>query len=396
MEPDIELIEAFWQETLLQTPEWVWGIAALALCCVLLQWYVYLRHFRRVATFKFQEYQANTAFRPPVSVVVCVHNRKEQTEKLVKALSEQNYPNFEIILVDDRSIDDIAYWIQELPKQYPMVKVTRIDEPHSPINPKKYALTIGIKATSKEMQFEAGDNYIVFTDNDCIPASPNWLAQMASGFKNGKKIVLGYSPYRSKSGLLNALYRFESMFTGLQYLSLAMAGKPFMGVGRNLAYTRKLFFDFKGFYKHTGITGGDDDLFVNRTATAQNTAVVLHPDAYVWSEPKTHWAEWLRQKRRHYYVGRYYKWRTRWRLGFLSGAYIFTFPLLTVLLFTPIWFLAPAIWLLRALVVIPIQWMAQRKLQTGLGFITLIVVDALYAGIHFIFGLASLRKLKGW
>lgn len=396
MEIDIQLLEAFWQDLITTTPQWVWIVAAMATACILLQWYVYLRHFSRVSRYKMKPLEGSKNFQPPISVVVCVHNRKEQTAQLVEALSKQIYPRFEIILVDDRSIDEIAYWIQELPKEYPMVKVTRIDEPHSPINPKKYALTIGIKATSKEMQFDSGDNYIVFTDNDCIPASPNWLAHMAEGFKNGKKIVLGYSPYKAKRGLLNALYRFESMFTGLQYLGLALAGKPFMGVGRNLAYTRKLFFDFKGFYKHTGITGGDDDLFVNRTATAQNTSVVIHPDAYMWSEPKTTWSEWLRQKRRHYSVGRYYKWRTRWRLGFLSGAYILTFPLLTVLLFTPVWYLAPVLWFLRAIVVVPIQWIAQKKLQTGLSFLTLLLVDALYAGIHFVFGIASLRRLKGW
>src|SRR5581483_1786901 len=135
---------------------------------------------------------------------------------------------------------------------------------------KKFALTMGIKASKNE--------YLLFTDADCRPASANWITRMAVNFNRSTEIVLGYSPYQSAGGLLNSFIRFETIRTAINYLSAALAGNPYMGIGRNLAYTKTLFFKNKGFASHMHVMSGDDDLFVNENATAGNTTIEIHPE----------------------------------------------------------------------------------------------------------------------
>ncbi|RZL45689.1 MAG: transmembrane glycosyltransferase, partial [Pedobacter sp.] len=149
--------------------------------------------------------------------------------------------------------------------------------------------------------------WLVFTDADCEPASTNWLAQMQQPQQDSTEIVLGYSPYFKKKGLLNVLIRFETFFTAVNYLSYALKGMPYMGVGRNMAYKKSLFFKNKGFAAHMHIPSGDDDLFVNANATKRNTEINIHKNSHVWSEPKTSFFAYLRQKKRHFGAGKLYK-----------------------------------------------------------------------------------------
>jgi hypothetical protein len=127
--------------------------------------------------------------------------------------------------------------------------------------------------------------------------------------------VLGYGPYKKQKGLLNKIIRFETFHTAMQYLGFAMAGKPYMGVGRNLSYKKTLFYREKGFSAHNRVPSGDDDLFINKAATKYNTAVNIDPESFVYSNPKTSWGSWRKQKKRHFSTGKYYKWGHRFLLG---------------------------------------------------------------------------------
>lgn len=138
---------------------------------------------------------------------------------------------------------------------------------------------------------------------------------MAAGFSDSKSIVLGYGGYEHKKGLLNNLIRFDTFFIALQYAGFALAGKPYMGVGRNLAYRRSLFFNNKGFARHSNLQSGDDDLFINEVATKTNTAVVIDPESFTRSIPKTTFTAWLAQKKRHLTTGKYYRGNHKLLLG---------------------------------------------------------------------------------
>lgn len=174
-------------------------------------------------------------------------------------------------------------------------------------NSKKYALTLGIK--------KAKHTRLLFTDADCSPQSEHWLQVMSTYYSEEKQLVLGYGPYRKKFGLLNALIRFETFITAIQYFSYARLGKPYMGVGRNLGYTSVLFDKHKGFVSHMQVQSGDDDLFVNEAATPSNTTYCLDPRSFTLSEPKSSFASWLKQKRRHISTAHHYKGFHKFSLG---------------------------------------------------------------------------------
>ncbi len=255
------------------------------------------------------ENQAVKSFLPGVSVLICARNAREELEKLLPALQNQDYPDFEIIVVDDRSDDPTYDFLLDWKAKDKGFKLVRINFTPDHTNSKKYALTMGIKAARHEL--------LLFTDADCVPVSDLWIREMVANFDNEKEIVLAYAPYQRHPGLLNQMIRFDTFFTAVQCFSFALAGMPYMGVGRNLAYKQSLFFKLKGFYKHVNLTGGDDDLFVNRAANPENTAICLSVNSQTISEPKTTWQTWYKQKLRHWHIGKFYKSRDRFVLGLL-------------------------------------------------------------------------------
>lgn len=235
----------------------------------------------------------------PLSVVICARNEAENLTNYLPIVLEQDYPDFEVVVVNDRSWDGTREILEAFAKQYQHLKIVTVNEGSKFIAGKKFAVTMGIKAAAHE--------WLVFTDADCMPASSKWLLGMQQPDDNGVEIVLGYSPYLKKKGILNALIRFETFFTAVNYLSYAIKGMPYMGVGRNMAYKKSLFFNNKGFAAHMHIPSGDDDLFVNAHAHNGNTAISIHKDAQVWSEPNTSFGAYLKQKKRHFGAGKFYK-----------------------------------------------------------------------------------------
>ena len=258
-----------------------------------------------------------------VTVVVCARNELDNLCELLPLLNNQEYSNFEVLVMDDRSTDGTALYLEREIIDLGRVWFIRIDKEHEHVTPKKYALTIALK--------KANYPIVLLTDADCRPDSANWLAGMVAPLTTrNKSITLGFSPYEHQPGLLNLLIRSETLFTAIQYFSLALVGSPYMGVGRNLAYKTGLFFANRGFYTHMNVMGGDDDLFINEVATGQNTAICLDPKTFTWSKPKETWPEWRRQKRRHLNVGKYYKSGHKFRLGLLTGSHVLTWVLALV------------------------------------------------------------------
>jgi len=243
----------------------------------------------------------------PVSIIVCAKNEAENLKQNIPLWLEQDYPQFELILIDDASSDDTREVIESFAKNNDKVHTVLIENNETFWSNKKYSMTLGIK--------RAYNKRMVFSDADCKPASNQWLKHMAAPFDEEKQLVLGYGAYEKRAGLLNAIIRFETLMTAVQYFSYAEAGMPFMGVGRNLAYTSQLFYDNRGFMSHMNIPSGDDDLFVNESATAQNTAICYDEAAFTYSIPKHSFKAWFQQKRRHITTAQYYKPKHRYLLG---------------------------------------------------------------------------------
>ncbi len=282
-------------------------------CCflLLLQLIYYLGVFSKFAFAKAKE---DTPKRIPVSIIVCAKNEADNITQLVPLLAQQDYPEFEIVLIDDASSDNTLEIFEAFEKQYHNIKLVKVENNEAFWGNKKFALTLGIKAAKFE--------YMLFTDADCRPSSTRWIQEMSARFSIKKTIVLGYGAYDRLPGFLNKLIRFETLLTAVQYFSWAKFGKPYMGVGRNLAYKKEVFFSVRGFMDHMKIRSGDDDLFINQAATKDNTAICCSWDSFTYSEPKKTFKEWLTQKRRHLTTAQHYKLTDQFLLGLFYASQI--------------------------------------------------------------------------
>lgn len=286
------------------TEQVVLGIFAAAW---LYQLYFYLRYIL-AAVRRTKPKVCEVGNQPGVSIIVCAKNEQNNLRDYLQALFTQDYPEFEVIVVNDGSVDDSRTFLEYWQKRYRNLRLTFVPIGAQVTSTKKLAITLGAKAAQYD--------YLLLTDADCRPESPHWISEMMSGFGTENiDIVLGFGAYFTKPTLLNRMIQFDTLFNGLQYLGLAASGHPYMGVGRNLAYSKRLFFAHGGFLGLLNNKAGDDDLFINREATKQNTAVVCTPDSLTWSVPKTSLGDWLHQKRRHLSVAPKYKLSTKLRLG---------------------------------------------------------------------------------
>ncbi|HZY80831.1 MAG TPA: glycosyltransferase [Cyclobacteriaceae bacterium] len=248
-----------------------------------------------------------------VSVIVCAHDEEENLRQLLPILLSQDHNNFEVIIVNDRSNDGTYDYLLKETAANPKLRMVTVRDTPKHMSGKKFALTMGIKA--------AKNDWVLLTDADCRPG-PHWVSEMLQHASDDKSIIISISPYEKHPGLLNSFIRFEAFVTVIQYIGFALSGRPYMGVGRNLAYRRKLFIESKGFNNHLDVLGGDDDLFVNEHATPANVAVAIGSSVVVRSVPKKTWSEFFHQKLRHLSVGTRYRFSDRLFLGLFSITWI--------------------------------------------------------------------------
>jgi len=295
-------------------------VFALAL---LVQLFFYLGVFSRLAFYKKKELPPAT---PPTSVVICARNEDDNLVEFLPRIFEQEYPEFEVVVVNDCSFDNTGDILKEFSMKYPNLKIVTIKEDDTYSHGKKIALMMGIKGAKYE--------HLLLTDADCRPSSKDWLMNMMQHFQGDTEIVLGYGAYEKQKGFLNKLIRFDTFMIALQFLSFALARKTYMGTGRNLAYKKSLFFKMKGFGSHYHIESGDDDLFVNEAATKQNSKVEVSIGSHTVSKVKRTFRDWFRQKRRHITTFRHYNGGSKFRLGMMSASlYLFYAAFIAALVF---------------------------------------------------------------
>ena len=243
---------------------------------------------------------------PGVSIIIAAHNEGYNLSQYLPALLTQDWPEYEVIVVDDGSEDDTREVVEQYMVHDPRLHMTFVPRGARVGSTKKLAITLGAKSAQYD--------YLLLTDADCVPAGNQWIREMMQGFDKAN-LVLGFGAYFEEEGHINRLVRYDTLFNGLHYLGAALCGHPYMGVGRNLAYRKSLFFESGGFTHLMTNRAGDDDLFVNRVATKENTAVVLSRESFTWSLSKKTFKEWWQQKRRHVSVSPAYKEETKTRLA---------------------------------------------------------------------------------
>ncbi len=324
---------------------YIFGTVALVNC-------VYYLLFCKFSFLKSSE--KAIAGHSPVSLIVCAKNEADNLKTNIPLWLNQQYPNFELILINDASIDTTLEVMEDFASKDSRIQIVDVKNNEAFWGNKKYALTLGIK--------RAKHNQLLFTDADCYPASEEWLSIMVSNFSDKKKLILGYGGYEKQDGFLNKIIRFETLMTATQYFSYAKAGNPYMGVGRNLAYTSTLYYENNGFMSHIKVPSGDDDLFVNEAATSENTAICFDPKAFTYSFPKKNRKTWRAQKTRHYSTAKLYKPKHRIFLGIYYSCNLLFWILVPMILTTLYWKFALAILLIRFLVQYIVIGKAAKKL----------------------------------
>ncbi len=295
------------QEYYAQNPLFFILLAVLAFV-VFIQLLYYWLIYSRVAFFKQKNEFARTD--QPVSVIVCARDEYYNLQENLPKLLQQDYPAFEVVVVNHGSEDDTQYLLRDMSFEYPNLKIVNVPQDLNFFTGKKFPLSIGIKSASHEI--------LLFTDADCEPSSNQWVRKMAANFTGNTEIVLGYGAYAKQRGLLNMLIRFDTLRIAMNYLGFAKSGLTYMGVGRNMAYRKSLFYRQNGFISHYRIPSGDDDLFINKAATSNNTRIEIRKDTKTISKPKTHFSQWIRQKRRHMITGGLYKPSHKFLLGLFA------------------------------------------------------------------------------
>lgn len=286
----------------------------LLILCTLIQAYYFLFIFRGLSAYP-AEYESSGASLPPrlpVSVVIAAKNEASNLIQFLPIICEQDYPEYEVIVVDDHSTDQSHSVLSSLQERYPKLNILRLREQKS--RGKKAALRFGIEAAKYEL--------LILTDADCKPASKMWLSKMSQSFTPETDIVLGFGPYKSSPTFLNTFIQFETFMTAVQYFSWSLAGHPYMGVGRNMAYRKTLFDRSDRFSKNEDLLSGDDDLFVQAMANGKNTSIQVSKNSFCESEAPKTIGEWIRQKTRHFSTSKRYSFATKFRLAFFSLSFV--------------------------------------------------------------------------
>jgi len=323
-------------------------------------------------------------------VVISARNEYHNLLQNLELILTQDYPDFEVIVVNHASTDETKYYLEEMKGRFPQLKAVQIDRDLNFFTGKKFPLSIGIKTAKNDI--------LLLTDADCTPSSSKWIENMAKNYEDGTEVCLGYGPYKKEKGFINKLIRYDTVMVATQYLSFALSGMPYMGVGRNLSYRKSLFIKNKGFISHYRIPSGDDDLFINSVANKKNSRICIEPDSFMYSESKKGFKEWYTQKIRHLSTGKAYKFNFKFLLGTYSFSQLLFFVLFTVLAIN---FILPQIifplFFLRVFTQLFVNKKIMEKLQEGRLYLISPLLELLYIVIMPVFALISMtRKKVSW
>lgn len=243
----------------------------------------------------------------PLSVIICASEEVDNLRRNLSAILEQDYPRFEVIVINDGDTDESEDYLTLLEEEYPNLYHSFVPNSSRYVSRKKLALTLGIKASKYD--------WLVFTEANCRPESSQWLRTMARNFDPRAQVILGYSGYERGKGWLHKRVSFDNLFTSMRYLGYALVGSPYMGIGRNMAYRKELFYNQKGFSAHLNLQRGYDDLFINQVATGKNTRVEIDKNAIVRMEPVYNAKSWREEKINYMATAQYYEGLQRYLSG---------------------------------------------------------------------------------
>ncbi len=297
-----------------------------------------------------------TTFSQPVSVIIYSKNQADYLRQVLPQFQNQSYPEFELILINDASIDETLDVMEAFQQTDSRIGIVNVQNNEAFWGNKKYALTLGIK--------KARYAHLLFTRADTQPDSENWIREMSASFASGKSIVIGYSGFqKTKGSLFNKMMRFDGLLGAIECFSQALWNNPYSGTGRNLGYTTDHFYRINGFARHLHISGGEDMLFINEASDGQNTAVCYTEDALLRHAPPKTFSEWFYQKRREWFIAHNFKLKHRILLGTFKVSQMLFWLFFFTLVVGPYWMWAASVLAVRLLLQAVVYYGAAKKLK---------------------------------
>ena len=267
-------------------------------CIVIILLLYYFALFGRLVFRKEKKTIASEDL-PAVSIIITAHNEAQTIINTLPTFLSQDYPNYEVVLVNDNSKDDTDQIVMELKHRYSHLHYVDLSSSISNFKGKKFPLALGLQAAKNKI--------VILTDVVCQPQSPYWLQHIVSRFVRNTTVVLGGVTYAKKEGLLNRWLRYNCVMDAIESFSYALAGMPVMANGRNLAYKKELFFNNKEtFIAYPRIPYGEDDIFINQVAQRKLCDVEPHAEAFI-VQPPINFNTWFRQKKIAFSTRNYYK-----------------------------------------------------------------------------------------
>ena len=324
------------------------SFAAIALVQLIYFWLLFVRLAFYKKTFEETEEK-------PVSVVIIANNQYRDVNENLAAFLEQAHRKYEVVLVVDNSEDGTMELAEEFTAKYPHLRIVELTQSLNWFSGRKFPLSLGIKSAYSDL--------ILLTDITCRPANDHWITQMTSAMQPGREIVLGYSSWRTTSKI-NKWLRFTAFYDALLYLSAALSGIAFKGIGRNLSYTRELFYRNKGFSAHYTIIAGDDELFVNKTATRKNVSVQLSAASRIDQVRPVTFRQWLQSEQTRLRIRRYFKLGHRLLIVTYNASLLLFYAIFTALLMLKApWISVAAIFALRLINQLILFGLIQKRLH---------------------------------
>lgn len=253
------------------------GIAAVLLILLLP---LYFRPLWRIAKFVYRAgddaYDDNSSCQP-VSVIVYASDDSEALRRLLPVILGQRYSGpFEVIVVNDGQSDATVDVVERLKIIHNNLYLTYTPDGARQLSRKKLGLMIGIKAARYPI--------VVHTTASAVIDSDEWLSLMTAPFIDPNvEVVIGYShlDWNKDHGAGRRGRIFNASADDVTWINAALSGRPYRGTELNLAYTREVFFNNRGFSRSLNLKHGDDDIFVNEVANKRNTRIVLDRLSFV-------------------------------------------------------------------------------------------------------------------
>lgn len=210
---------------------------------------------------------------PAVTIVIYARNEGQNLCQNLPYFLNQQYSNYDVVVVDDASEDNTAEILSEAMVHYKNLHKTFVPREAHNVSRRKLSIMLGIKAASGEI--------IVVTNGNCCPQSDQWLPKLIRNFTSETEVVLGYSypNYANDKAFGNLFRAFDYLNESAQYLASALHQHPYRGTNCNIAFRKDTFFKNKGFSHSMNLNYGDDDIFVNEITNSTNTQVELSSDS---------------------------------------------------------------------------------------------------------------------